>query len=947
MGVLHDLLAGVKAGVGSVALVVGEQGVGKSSLLRAGLGGAEDQGCRLLWGAADELGQRIPLWLMSEVVGAAAADGPQASGGLGGDAALAGAERLLAAVDRLCAESPVVLVAEDLQWADETSLLVWLRLCRAVSQLPLLLAGSCRPEAAGAARLRRGVTDRGGVVLDLSPLGEGEVAELTGALAGGRAGKRLLQVVGRAGGNPLYARELVDGLIREGRMRVAGGVAELPAAQGIRVPVSLAAAIDGRLQALPEDAVRVLRWAALLGFEFSVADLEVVSGQAAGDLMEVVDAAAAAGVLAEAGVRLEFRHGLIRQALYEGMPAGLRAALHVQAARMLASAGAAPERVAAQLVPAGLDPEQARGLSDWADPGAWSAGSGTEPARELLVLEVPADEWVVAWLVDAAPALLYRAPPVAAGLLQGVLSQMPASDPRRTGLEANLVTALFGMGRYSEAEREGRRLLAGDTDPQQAAGTSWLVAYAMLRTDRAGEALSFVTKELSRQGLSGSQVARLRALRAMALSLTGDLGPVEGVARQALAEAEQAGDRLAAGYATHALMLVSHFRREQVAMLDYCDRGLALVETDPEAADLRLLLLGNSAFTLIDLERQVDAMAAARRALALAERTGAPRMHVIRGVLASLHFEMGEWDDALAELDQASPEVSQRTFRVLVHGMFALIAGHRGNRATSAARLGLVESADIDSSTANAHYVLRARSLAAEQDGRLAEAKAMLAERLLPDSRVPWTGEVVLPLARLALMTDDKETAEAAARLAAAEVENEPVPLKAARAEYCRGLANRDVSLVLSAADYFRSTGRPFYRAEALEDAAVLLAERGELTAAQAHLTEATGLYAGLGAAWDAERASDRLSRYGVRTGRPVRARPSSGWAALTRTEVKVAYLVADGRSNPDIAAELFLSRNTVQTHVSHILAKLGARSRAEIIREVLSHPPDRRAATA
>jgi DNA-binding NarL/FixJ family response regulator len=62
---------------------------------------------------------------------------------------------------------------------------------------------------------------------------------------------------------------------------------------------------------------------------------------------------------------------------------------------------------------------------------------------------------------------------------------------------------------------------------------------------------------------------------------------------------------------------------------------------------------------------------------------------------------------------------------------------------------------------------------------------------------------------------------------------------------------------------------------------------------------------------------------------------------------VKVARLVARGRSNPDVAADLFLSRNTVQTHVSHILAKLGARSRAEIVREALSHPPARQPASA
>ena len=134
------------------------------------------------------------------------------------------------------------------------------------------------------------------------------------------------------------------------------------------MPGSLAGVIGGRLGWLDEDVVGVLRWAAVLGQEFSVTDLEVVTGRSAGDLMGVVDAAAATGVVAEAGARLGFRHGLIRQALYEGMPVAVRAALHVQAARALAEAGAAPERVAAQLAAAG-------GHADEAD--SWDSGRGT------------------------------------------------------------------------------------------------------------------------------------------------------------------------------------------------------------------------------------------------------------------------------------------------------------------------------------------------------------------------------------------------------------------------------------------------------------------------------------------------------------------------------------------------------------------------------------------
>jgi len=99
----------------------------------------------------------------------------------------------------------------------------------------------------------------------------------------------------------------------------------------MRVPVSLAAAIGERLSWLAAGTIEMLRWAAVLGPEFSVTDLEVVTGQSAAELISVIDSAQAAGVLAEAGTRLAFRHGLIRQTLYERIPAALRAALHLHA----------------------------------------------------------------------------------------------------------------------------------------------------------------------------------------------------------------------------------------------------------------------------------------------------------------------------------------------------------------------------------------------------------------------------------------------------------------------------------------------------------------------------------------------------------------------------------------------------------------------------------------
>ena len=124
--------------------------------------------------------------------------------------------------------------------------------------------------------------------------------------------------------------------------------------------------------------------------------------------------------------------------------------------------------------------------------------------------------------------------------------------------------------------------------------------------------------------------------------------------------------------------------------------------------------------------------------------------------------------------------------------------------------------------------------------------------------------------------------------------------------------------------------------AGALEDLAVVLADRGQAEEARNVLNEAIDRYGSLGAVWDIGRAERRLRALGIRRGahgpRPHRA--AFGWEALTPTELKIADQVAQGQSTPKIAESMFLSRRTVQTHVSHILSKLGARSRVEIARE-------------
>ena len=145
----------------------------------------------------------------------------------------------------------------------------------------------------------------------------------------------------------------------------------------------------------------VLRAAALLGVDFAVPDLAIVLGRGVAELIPAVDEACAAGVLAESGHGLGFRHPLIRAALYDDMPASVRAAWHREAGRALVEAGAPADRVARQMLRAVDGP-----------------GGTAEPM----------DEWMLNWLARTADLLVGQAPGVAAELLTRAVASCPAGS---------------------------------------------------------------------------------------------------------------------------------------------------------------------------------------------------------------------------------------------------------------------------------------------------------------------------------------------------------------------------------------------------------------------------------------------------------------------------------------------------------------------------------------
>ena len=362
MALLTGLLQEVARGRGGSVLIEGEPGIGKSALVRAAVAQAPQAGCQVFWGAGDELGQALPLLPFLDGLRVREPSASprrnaivrllrgEAAVGRGADVPAVLAEQLTALVAEQCAVRPVVLVVDDLQWADQASVTLWGRLARSAQQVPLLLVGMMRPvpQRDDLLALRRAAADA--ARLQLAGLSGAAVADLVAALVGGAPDENLLRLADGAAGNPLYITELIAALTRGSRLTISEwGAAELA---GGPAPVSLSAAIGDRLGFVTGPAREVLRAAALLGMDFAVPDLAVVLGGSVTDLIPAIDQACAAGVLAESGHGLGFRHPLIRAALYDEMPAPVRAAWHRDAGRALAEAGAPADRVARQLLQA-------------------------------------------------------------------------------------------------------------------------------------------------------------------------------------------------------------------------------------------------------------------------------------------------------------------------------------------------------------------------------------------------------------------------------------------------------------------------------------------------------------------------------------------------------------------------------------------------------------------
>ena len=899
-------------------LIEGEPGIGKSSLMRAALAEAGSRSL-VFWGSGDELGQALPLLPLLEALRVREAPGSprrktivgllrgELAADRSADVSAEVAEQLLALITEESAAQPAILVVDDLQWADQVTVTLWARLARSAHQMPLLLAGMMRPvpQREDLLALRRAVGE--GARIQLARLPDEAVAELITALTGGTPGDDLLELAGGAAGNPLYVTELVAALTRSATLTETD-VGAVGLSSG-SVPASLSAAIADRLDFLSAPTRGALQAAALLGVDFAVPDLSIMLDRHIADLMPGIDEARAAGVLADSAAGLSFRHPLIRAALYDAIPVSVRAAWHRGTGRALAQAGAPPERVARQL------------LGAFAGPG---------PAD-------PMDGWLVSWLADTADVLVAQAPQVAADLLRHAVAGCPVGPARHGLLVSRLADALYRLGDAAGAEQVASLALATVTDPDVLVDLHWTLAQCRLQAGKSAESLDALHRALVATGVTARHRARLLVLAARTHSNLGEVEKAADTARAALAAAEDAGDNWAMGWALHVLILVTAMQGKHADTLPLFARALGVTQAEPALTDLRLLLQINQAITLGDLDRYDEAFAAARKARHLASMAGTVvRLTQAHSALGQLLYDTGRWAEALAEVQALDEALKEPGAACCDLGIAAVICFHRGD--LPAARRHLDAAARYARRIGNRVIapLALARSLDREVAGDARGALAVLTAGFTGNAEeLDEVEELVADAVRLACATSDLGAAETLTGHADALAASSGTPHRQANTLYCRGLLGHDPGRLLQAAQRYSEGTRPLLAAKALEAAAGQFAFSGDRDQARAAFIQALEIYTSLGAAADAARLQAVFRAHGIRRGPRAKHRTArSGWASLTPAETMVATLVAEGMSNPEIAAKLLLSRSTVATHVSHILKKLGVHSRTDIARE-------------
>jgi DNA-binding CsgD family transcriptional regulator/Tfp pilus assembly protein PilF len=920
---LAGALAAAGAGRGNVVLLEAAAGLGKTSLLRAAAESASGRGFRCLRARAGELERDFAYGCVRQLfepvvtrtddaererlfAGAAALSAPlfgpaEECPPPPADVAFSMLHGLYWLLNNLADEGPVALLADDLHWSDSESLRFLDYLAPRLDGLAVAVVATTRPGEGDTEAIARLAAAPETTVVGPRPLS----AEATAALCAHRLGADVAPEFAAAcreatGGNPFY----LEALLREaGERGFATDAAGAERVRGIG-PAAVAQAVLLRLAGRPPATGALVQAAAVLGDGAAPADAARLAELDEPEAAEAADLLAALGILT-AGDGLEFAHPIVREAVYGDIGPRERAQAHARAARILAEAGAADERVAAQVVEA--------------DPAG-------DPERVELLRRV------------AAGALVQGAPAAAAAWLRRALAEPPDAG-RRAAVLVELGSAELRVGAPEAAEHLAAAAAMLRGEPAELARAARQHALALTISARADQALA---------ALEGAIDVVEPADRELALTLEGELA---SHARQASVETrapamrrlERHGD-LDGSTPGERLVLASlaceRARRSESAAeaARHLEGALAggrlLAEQDVD--------VGGPFYDIVVGLLAADALDVADRALeqALADaraRAAIPAVAYLTSRRGWVHLRRGAVARAEADGRTALELLTMHGIPLGVPSALALLVEvlvERGEAEAAEAELrGADLGAEILPGPTN-NFLFEARGLVGLARGRTREGLEDLYEFGGRDEG--WG--VASPIAsrwrsRAALGHLALGEAAQARGLAAEDLE------LARRWGTARGVGialrasalveGAQVDRLRGAVDALAGSPARLEHARALVDLGAALRRHNRRSEARASLEEGLDLAERCGAAALAETARTELLAAGGRSSDPF----GDPLAQLTVSERRVAELAAEGRSNPEIAQALFVTRKTVETHLGHVYRKLDVAGRGELPR--------------
>ncbi len=839
-------------------------------------------------------------------------------------------EALFELLELLSESAPLVLVLEDMHWADRSTRTFAQFLARSLRYERIMLLLSyrtdelhrrhpLRPLLAELERLERARR------VELAPFDRDEVIEALNDILGDEPSEALVdRLLARSEGNPLYVEELL-----------AAGLDGRGAA-----PQSLRDAFMLRIERLSPDAQLAAR-AIAVGRALDESTLCEVTGITGEPLQAALREAVAEQVLvADADGRLGFRHALLRETMYDDLLPGERGDIHLALAHVYErrddrdvewSATIARHYAAAGDQPAAL---RATVQATLVALDSHAHGDAAELAERALELwpRVPAAERAVPF--DQVELLRLAAVAQASegdharaeNLLTTALSALdPVTEPRRySATLARLARAQWSLNRGQEGVETAERALAilpsDEVSSERASLLAWLARTKHLR-GRYHEALADGEAALAAATAAGDRQSESEVLNTLGMAqiILGDFDVGVQRLRRAIdiAREDEDMDGLRSAYSNLADILNLSGRTAQA--LEIAREGLAATSSRiAQGRDWMMLTIADLAFEMGDWHT-------AQTHLVCSPDRLAGRLLIFR-LLRGMELALGRGDDTVAaeHMDRLEPLIGQSSEPQWI-GAWGALAGEllRRQHDLRAARTTVDQALDrIELCTDDVMRIARASAVGARVEADLAQRARDLRERADEKDAI---ARAKLHLERLKAAAQAGGPVERAWRTVGL-------------AELARARGKPDPGLWLQAADEWEAMDRPFQGAIARWRAAEAYVETGERQLAATTATQAHQVADDVGSEWLADELTWLAERARLDLKQATAPpRPPAAEAAqqddpfgLTRRERQVLALIAEGATNRQIGAALFMAEKTASVHVSRILSKLGVQSRTQ-----------------